>query len=244
MRRFLSTAAIAVLFLAAGLLLGELSHSDGTVRWRGDFETGDISQWGIVQRVASDRIAVTQDPTRQGDYAARFEVQPGDNIGDTPTRAELGARLGEQEGEERYYRWFTYFDQDFPTEYEDEFITFTQWRAVDESDDYTSFMVWGDEIELHRNGARWSTPLVKGVWHEFVYHVKWSPDPDVGFIELWYDGELVLPEFRIETMSGTPGDGVENYVKQGLYKDDEIPTAVLYHDGFVAGTSLEAVKGA
>jgi hypothetical protein len=216
----------------------------GPVLWQGDFETGDVSQWEMIQRVASDRITITQDPKRQGNYAARFEVRPGDNIGDTAPRAELAAFLGEQEGEERYYRWFTYFDPNFPTEYEDEFVTITQWRAVDESSDWGAFMVWGDEIALRRDGTRWSTELTKGVWHEFVYHVKWSPDPDVGFIELWYDGELVLPKFHIETMSGTPGNGVENYVKQGLYKADEIPTGVVYHDGFVSGTSLEAVKGA
>lgn len=212
--------------------------------WRGDFETGDLSQWDMIQRVAEDRIEIAQDPKRQGNYAARFEVGPYDNIGDTDPRAELAARLGEQEGEERYYRWFTYFDEDFPTEYEDEFVTFTQWRALDESDAFTSFMVWGDEIELRRDGTRWSTPLVKGVWHEFIYHVKWSPDEDVGFIELWYDGELVLPELRVQTMAGSPGAAVGNYVKQGLYKEEGMPTGVLYHDGFAAGTSLSAVKGA
>jgi Polysaccharide lyase len=215
----------------------------GPVLFNGDWETGDLSQWDMIQRVADDRITIAQDPRRQGNFAGRFEVRPGDNIGDTSPRAEVASYLHEQEGEERYYRWFTYFDPNFPTEYEDDFITFTQWRAVDEHDAYTAFMVWGDEIELRRDGTRWSTPLVKGVWHEFIYHVKWSPDPNVGFIELWYDGELVFPKFNIETMGGSPGDAVENYVKQGLYKEDNIPTGVLYHDGFVSGTSLEAVKG-
>lgn len=212
--------------------------------WRGDFESGDLSQWEMIQRVADNRIEVVQNPTRQGDYAARFEVGPHDNIGDTDPRAELARSLGENEGEDRYYRWFTYFDESFPTEYDDQFVTFTQWRALDESRAYTSFMVWGDEIELRRDGTRWSTPLVKGVWHEFIYHVRWSPDEDVGSIELWYDGELVLPEMHVQTMAGSPGDAVGNYVKQGLYKEEGMPTGVLYHDGFAAGTSLSAVKGA
>lgn len=214
------------------------------VLWEGDFETGSLSQWPIVQQVASDRITIAQDPTRQGNFAARFEVRPGDNIGDTAPRAEVAAELGEQENEERYYRWFTYFDPAFPTEFEDSFVTFTQWRSTDESDAFSSFMVWGDEIELRRDGTRWEAPLVKGVWHEFIYHVKWSPDPNVGFIELWYDGQLAMPKTYIETMAGEPGAGVENYVKQGLYKSDEIPTGVVYHDGFVAGTSFAAVSAA
>ena len=230
--------------LAAGIALGRITGDHGRVVWRGDFETGDLSQWDLVQEVDEDRIQVVDDPIRQGGHAARFVVTPDDSIGDSSPRAELGARIGDREGRERYYRWFTYFDPEFPTGHRNGFVTFTQWRAVDESDDWTSFMAWGNRLELRRGGTRWSTRLVKGVWHEFIYHVKWSPDPAVGFIELWYDGELVLPRLHLRTMSGSPGEGVPNYVKQGLYKDERVPTGVVYHDGFVAGTSLEAVRGA
>ncbi len=212
--------------------------------WHGDFETGDLSQWETWQEVALDRITATQDPVQQGNYAARFEVRPGDNIGDTSPRAELATDLHEKEDEDRYYRWYTYFDPSFPTNYPNSFITFTQWRAKDESGSYTSFMVWGNRIELRRDGTRWATTLTKGVWHKFVYHVKWSPDPSVGFIELWYDGQLVLPETHVRTMAGSPGHAVGNYVKEGLYKSDEIPTGILYHDGFVAATSFAAANDA
>lgn len=216
----------------------------GSIFWHGDYETGDLSQWEMIQRVAADRITVTQDPVRQGNYAARFEVRPTDNIGNTSPRAEVAADLGEREGEERYYRWYTYFEPSFPTNYPESFITFTQWRADDESGSYSSFMVWGDQIELRREGTRWATTLTKGIWHKFVYHVKWSPDPNVGFIELWYDNQLVLPLTHVRTMAGSPGAAVGNYVKQGLYKSEEIPTGVLYQDGLVSGTSFEAVSNA
>lgn len=216
---------------------------DGSIVWRGDFDTGNLSQWDVAQRVASDRIQLTTSPRRQGSHAARFEVRSSDSIGDTAPRAEVAAELGEREGDERYYRWYTYWDPSFPTNYSNSFVTFTQWRSTDESGSMTSFMQWGDRIELRRDGTRWSAPLVKGVWHEFVYHVKWSPDARVGFIELWYDGQLVLPKTHVRTMAGSPGRAVGNYVKQGLYKSEEIPTGVLYHDGFVAGTSLAAVTG-
>jgi hypothetical protein len=222
----------------------QLETTNTSLPWHGDFETGNISQWEVAQEVAPDRITISQNPVQQGNYAARFEVKPGDNIGDTPTRAELATDLHEHEGEERYYRWYTYFPESFPTNYPNSFITFTQWRAKDESDAYSSFMVWGNQIELRHEGTRWETTLTKGVWHKFVYHVKWSPDPNVGFIELWYDGQLVLPKTYSKTMAGTPGQAVGNYVKEGLYKSDEIPTAVLYQDGFIAGTSFAEVNNA
>jgi Polysaccharide lyase len=211
MRRLLLIAAALVL-LGAGLGLALTTGDDGEILWRGDFETGDLSQWEDAQQVDEDKITVVDDPVREGDNAARFEVEPDDNIGDTAPRAELTASLHEQEGEDRYYRWFSYFPDDFPTDYDEEFVTFTQWRATDESEAYTAFMVWGDEVELHRDGERWSAPLEKDTWHEFIYHVKWSPDPDVGFIELWYDGELVLPEFaassKVTTKVLPPGGAV------------------------------------
>ncbi len=212
--------------------------------WHGDYETGNLSQWEAIQEVAPDRITVSHEMAHQGNYAARFEVRPGDNIGDTPPRAEVASDLHEKEGEERYYRWYTYFPESFPTEYPNSFVTFTQWRAKDESTDYTSFMVWGDQIQLRREGTKWSTTLTKGVWHKFVYHVKWSPDPSTGFIELYYDGQLVVPKTNVRTMAGTPGHAVGNYVKEGLYRSDELPTGVLYQDGFVAETSFAAANEA
>jgi hypothetical protein len=216
----------------------------GTTLWDGNYDTDSLFQWDLIQEAAPGRISVVKSPTDPENDVARFEVRPTDNIGDTSPRAEVGKYLGEKEGEERYYRWYTYFPESFPTNYPNSFVTFTQWRADDESEDYSSFMLWGNQIELRREGTKWSTELTKNVWHKFVYHVKWSPDPTVGFIELFYDGQLVLPKTYVRTMGGTVADPVENYVKQGLYKSEEIPTGVLYQDGFVSGTSYEAVNNA
>ena len=34
-------------------------------------------------------------------------------------------------------------------------------------------------------------PLEKGVWHDWILHVRWSYDSD-GFVEAWLDGEQVI----------------------------------------------------
>jgi hypothetical protein len=203
---------------------------------------GGLGSWDLLQEAAPGRISIAPNPTQPSQTAARFEVQPTDSIGDTSPRAEVGKYLGEKSGEERWYGWETYFPENFPTNYPNQFITFTQWRAVDESEDYTSFMLWGENLELRREGTKWSTKLTKGIWHKFVYHVRWSPDPTVGFIELFYDGQLVLPKTYVRTMGGTVANPVQNYVKQGLYKSEEIPTGVLYQNDFRSGTSFEAVN--
>jgi hypothetical protein len=219
---------------------------ENEILWRGDFDTGNLSQWEVNQSVEANRIQVVSNPVKEGKYAARFETRPTDNIGDTSPRSELAANLGEKEGEERWYRWYTYFPENFPVQYPEQFITFTQWRALNESEAYGSFMVLGDMVTLRQEGigTLWEAPLTLGTWHKFVFHVKWSPNPNEGFYELYYDGHLVMPKHYLRTMSGTPGNAIGNYVKEGLYKSEFIPTGVLYQDGFVAGTSYNAVNEA
>jgi hypothetical protein len=227
-----TATAFAPLTTAAGTLL----HDNG-------FDRAGLAEWSGAQRVAPDRISLVGAPVAEGRVAGRFEVRPGDTIGDTAPRAELTLDTMEPEGAERWYAWSTYFDPAFPTSFPNSFVTFTQWRAKDESGTFGNFMLWGDRLELRRGGTRWSAPLVKGVWHRFVYHVKWSPDPAVGFMELFYDGRPVMPKVHVATMAGRPGAAVRNYFKQGLYKSYEMPTGVVFHDGLKIGTSPAAVGG-
>jgi hypothetical protein len=80
--------------------------------------------------------------------------------------------------------------------------------------------------------------ITRGVWHDFALHVKWSSNPSVGFVELWYDGEKVVPKTYADTLF--PGE--TNYLKQGLYRDAATqPTQVIFHDGFVIATTLDEV---
>ena len=218
----------------------------GTIVWAGNFETGDLEQWrnedgdySGAQTVSDDRIQVVDDPVDEGRYAARVEVRQGDEwLGSGGNRAELRHFTGENEGDEKWYGWSTMFADDYPAT--DGYQIFTQWHATEGgTQPPVIFDVSDEEIQLRTvesdadgnpsdSVTHWSVPLERGVWHRFAAHVKWSSDPDVGFIELWYDGEQVLPPTRVATLI----PGYANYLKQGLYRDDAIePTAVLYHDG-------------
>ena len=48
--------------------------------WKGDFETGDISQWDKKQTVAADRLQVQSDLVREGQYALKVTVRKGDEV--------------------------------------------------------------------------------------------------------------------------------------------------------------------
>jgi hypothetical protein len=92
--RWLASAALAAA-LFSGPALGE-------VIWRGDFETGDLSQWDGIQAIEG-RLQVVTDPVREGTYALGVEVRQGDDpISASGNRNELEKRLDCSEGQEHY----------------------------------------------------------------------------------------------------------------------------------------------
>ena len=53
-----------------------------------------------------------------------------------------------------------------------------------------------------RYARRWigKGKLTSGRWHDFAVHVLWSRDFDKGFVEVWFDGELVVPRAKTATL--------------------------------------------
>jgi hypothetical protein len=229
-------ALVAAVAIAPGASSAEDSDPPppvGGVLFNVDYAGLGLRAFDGIQEVAKDRIQIVPAPgDRAGQQAIQFDVGPRDTIGKTSPRAELVKLTRESEGTERWYRWSTFFPTDFPTSNPNAFVTWTQWRASDESDSYSNFMLWGNELQLRLNGIHWREPLVKGVWHDIVYHVKWSSNPDVGFIELWFDGRHVLPPKSMRTLKA----GTTNYFKQGLYHSRALPAARLYHTGLTIST--------
>ncbi len=234
------TASLAVAAAAAAVALAA-ADARANVIWRGDFETGDISQWSKAQMVSPDRLKVVSNPVAQGKYALQATVVAGDNpIGASGNRNELVYLSYEPSGTERYYRWQTMFANDYPSA--DTWQLFTQWHhSGDNGSPPVEFDIRNEGISLVVNfKAVWRAPLVRGVWHDFIFHVKWSNDPAVGFVELWYDGQLSLAK----TFMTTQFAGMTQYLKQGLYRNSTIqPTGTVWHDGFVIGTTLDDVLG-
>ncbi|WP_338863601.1 polysaccharide lyase [Myxococcus stipitatus] len=209
--------------------------------WRGDFETGNRSQYSGEQMVSSDRLLVVTNPVAQGKYALKVTVKQGDDpINSSGNRNELVYQGGEKEGSEYFYRWNVMFAPDFPSV--DTWQLFTQWHHTGCcGSPPLEFYVRGEEIRMvlnHDNTIPWRTKLQRGVWHEFILHVKWSSKASTGFVELWHNKQKVLQKRSAVTMFAGQG----NYLKLGLYRSDTVkPVGVLYHDGFVQATALEDV---
>jgi hypothetical protein len=202
--------------------------------WRGDFETGDRSQYSAAHMVNADRLQVVTSPVAEGRYALKATVRQGDDpINASGNRSELVYLTYETVGSEYWYRWKVMFPSDYPSVRT--WQLFTQWHHDGCcGSPPVEFYVYGEELRLRVSGTDlWTGRLVRGVWHEFVFRVKWSPDPNVGFVELWHNRERALARRNIATMYA----GARNYLKLGLYRNETITqVGVVYHDGFIQAT--------
>ena len=224
------------------LLLCVSTAANASVVWRGDFETGDLSQWTHAEGLTS-RLTVVPSPAHEGKYALRTELRQGD-IASNGTRNELDYVVEQGEGTDLYYAWSTMFPAEYPkVTGSGMFQIFTQWHQAQNIGNAPPVVmnIVEDEMRLTNyitSAVLWHAPLDRGVWHDFVVHAKWSSNPAVGFLELWYGGQKVVDHAYGQTLF--PGTWV--YLKQGLYRNNAIvPVAVVYHDGMTVATALEDV---
>jgi hypothetical protein len=78
----------------------------------------------------------------------------------------------------------------------------------------------------------------RGLWHRFVFQVKWSFRK--GFAKIWLDGKPVAD------YEGPVGydDAQGPLFKFGMYRDDSPKTYVTYFNGCREGATRQAVRGA
>ncbi|MFP2934747.1 polysaccharide lyase, partial [Pyxidicoccus sp. 3LG] len=221
-------------------LLPALASADAV--WKGDFETGNISQWTRSQSVANSRLQVVTDVVREGRYALKAIVRQGDDpIGASGNRNELLYISQEKAGSTWFYKWSTQFPKSYPSS--DTWQVFAQWHQEGCcGSPPLEFFVIGEEMNMRVGGVDgpivWQSPLNRGQWHDFVLEVKWSSNKKVGYVQLWHNGKLAVPK----TFAATQYGSEFNYLKLGLYRDDAIrPEAFVYHDGFTMASKLADV---
>lgn len=251
---------VLVRALALSLLcsLGVAGPASATVLWRGDFETSDLSQYdNYVVHAERWTFVGSQPSPRQGLVAARVELQENDVGPSNLIRTEVGHTPPEAtfQGSERYYAWSAMGSTDHPLGNFDHQIMF--WECV--------APIYQQEMSLHINGTqisfatspqggryqtRWTGTFDFGVWHDFVLHVKWSLDPAEGFVELLYDGAVVVPKTFVRTMhavqdgSGNDVTPLVSTMHHGLFLGNARagkPVEVIYLDGAIEGETLADV---
>lgn len=228
--------------MGLSMLAAVLSPPGGVVVadviWRADFETGTTEQWKSPPK--SDAVKVVGSPVREGKFALRID-------GTNAARRKDSDRIefqhqpeppGTAEGTERYFGWSVFLPQKLTNDHHclGYFETRNSWSQL------LSFEASGADVRyttrvpyaLHWTGKDKLTP---GRWHDFAVHVLWSRDPKKGFVEVWFDGEQVVPK----TMTATLRDENPAFFQIGLFrKTSEVPETVVI-DHVVEATTLADV---
>lgn len=223
------------LWWLAGLLS---TAAPAEVIWRGDFETGTLDQWKGAPK--SDAVKIVQDPVREGKYALRIDGTNAAKRGNLD-RIEFQHQPqppGTAEGTERYFGWSVYL----PKKFTDGFHTVGYFETRNSWSQLMSFEANGEDLQfstrvpykLHWKGAG---KLTAGRWHDFVVHVLWSRDPAKGFVEVWFDGEIVVPLAKTATLK----DENVAFLQVGFAREtSDVPESILI-DHVVEGTTLKDV---
>ena len=105
-------------------------------------------------------------------------------------------------------------------------------------------------------GQDFSSDPSLGSWHLFTLHCRWSPDPEVGFVELHGDlgdgrgWRTLVPRVQVATMKlddvDGSGDPIPVHARMGIYRDEDVPggTHVDYAGYTVARTRQAAERAA
>lgn len=215
-----------------------------------DAETGDAKQWCHVHSAVP--VGVVTSPVRDGRYAFKAEVRDGALIYSSE-RSEyangptLCGKHTYKAGDENWTAISIYPAADFPK--------YTHWSLVAQfKGPHTGtpplqISLRNDEWGIYGSGRvnprpYWKVGVMqRGAWNDFVLHVKWSPDPAVGWFEVYYQGQLVIPKTSTATMYLDSGVATPLFLSVGHYRDSgpTTGTAILYVDAVKVGLSLADV---
>ena len=250
----IAAALIALAVITIGLFISKDIYRRTRSTVQLDFESGDFSGW-TKKFAALYSGQIVSSPVRGGRYAARFELRTGDDTGDG-IRAEVKEEYRAPFGREIWYSFSTFIPSEFPIVETPTVIS--QWHA---SEDAGEDVAARSPILAHRYGSgnlvidiRFSSQRIqrtndgirkvlyeqksfpKGVWHEFIYRIRWSCHSD-GFVDCWLDGNQIIG------YQGPVGynDGVGPYFKLGIYHHGGSKPFIIYHDEYRRGFSRKNV---
>jgi hypothetical protein len=249
------------------------NSTSGSVAWRGDYETGNFSQWWLTQfaggigcggtcgptQIGSGTATIVTSPVAQGQYATAFVDGP--HVGTDPCncdRSEVAAtqqESGGYPGQEWYYGWYT----DFPGPSQQ------FWPNGDGWNDFVQFFSTGGSAWIYlgiganngtpkiiSNGPWGNTPILTPLqfdhWYHFVVHAIWSTDPSVGLFEVYVDGTKIFSTHAATLQNASTPEN-SNYtvpgmvLSQGFYRGASSFTNTVIQDGFCRASSYDAAAG-
>ena len=204
----------------------------------GDFEQGGIQPWTFA--INGDQVQVVD---FEGDKAGFVHLTKGSGRSRQEIAHEPGART--KEGLETYYAWSFYFPEPLAKCRQD----IGYWEQRGASRRTINVAVIGDQLQLETVFAtgtdfrpQFTTTVTARQWHRIAWHIKWSQDPNVGFVEGWYDGEPAMARTPHRTLL----DATDIFAHVGFLRNDDgaacnYAVQDMYVDNGMEATSLEEV---
>lgn len=101
-----------------------------------------------------------------------------------------------------------------------------------------------------REGKYHSYPIgeiVKGEWYDVIQHIRWSTNPDIGYLEMWINNQKVNYEgadkfYAANLYETIEGEIVPNYFKLGLYRQGANTRQSILIDEFRIGNTFQEVN--
>ena len=264
--------AAAAVYAAA---LSEDGSQGGHVLWKADAERPLADEWASSAAMprsgpcdslappdaSSPRIERSR-TAAQGRFSYAITVEPGDDC--HGERAELGqgnpSRPGFddrafEQGQERWIAFQVRLGRNFDPSV-DAWRVIMQLHQRGDGSPPISLDVESGRFVLYRSEspandsvnstALWSAPAATGRWVRFTLHVRFSPIPDDGFVELWGNpagGRVVqlLPETAMHTMKQ---GALPLHSRIGIYRNPAGPfgTETVYYDGYTVATTRAAAE--
>ena len=239
-----ATGAATTTATARTLAVADAEHSLG-------------QEWANYSCQDRSRVRQVGHPAAQGKRAYRIEYRPGDDS--FGARCEIG--MGNparspfplfEAGDERWISFQVYLPDDYPVDTPMWNLIFQIHQEGDGGCPPISIGVEDGQFKLF-NSARntyvldtrekWTGPAVRNRWVKFTIHLMNSPNPNVGFVELFGDldgtGEKVLMErTHMHTMTKyANGKAMTNHARVGIYRNPNIRgSAHVLFDGFTIAT--------
>ncbi|HSM12681.1 MAG TPA: polysaccharide lyase [Thermoanaerobaculia bacterium] len=208
--------------------------------FEGDFDSGDLSAWGL-DLARPESIEIVDRPTRAGPGAARLTLAPGDRAA-SKERAELRLRDHDLErrhagqGQEVWYAWSLWLPEELADPTPGQFQMLAQWhhRPVPREDRKSFFVVGAPPLALHlqpspggselvllgRSAARREPRVIaervvaRQAWVDLLFRIRWSTGAD-GEVEAWLDGH---PWTDGVVRGANLYNAIGNYLRLGLYR--------------------------
>jgi hypothetical protein len=217
------------------------SEARANVLWKGDFETGDLTQWdstNLIKTGDRDNLVFVDSPCAEGKKCAKITLR--DDIIFEPynqSRVEVKhVGLHTLNGEDSYYAWSFMVPKDAEIR-----SNIGYWESTPTSKNTMTFFIepaqgGGTNLKFGTGDlgqtVRWTAKLELNVWHRMSIHNHWSTGAD-GKVDVWYDGVQV-----VTGAMAAKRDDNKLFFQMGLHRSDPSPPVQdIYLDAAIEADS-------